>query len=282
MINWNGELIPASAPVFGEKNRAFRYGDSVFETIRTLGTSINFWEDHYLRLMSSMRLLRMEIPLNYTMEYLSDQIVKLLEKKDLANGAARVRLSVMRQDGGLYSPDTNDVSFVISAEALSDPFFVMDNEDYLVDLFKEHYISTGLLANLKTNNRVLNVVASVYAAESEMDSLLLLNENKQVVEAISGNIFLVSGNNIKTPPLEDGCIDGIIRKQLIEICRSSSDLELEETSISPFELQKADELFITNAVKGIQPVSRYRRKDFKSKIARELLGKLNARARLAN
>ncbi len=280
MINWNGEIIPASAPVFKEGNRAFRYGDCLFETIRTLGSSINFWEDHYLRLMASMRILRMEIPLNYTMEFLSSQILKLLESKKLNDGAARVRLAVMRQDGGLYSPDSNLVSFIISAEPLQDPFFIMDEAPYVVDLFKEHYISTGLLANLKTNNRILNVVGSVYAKESDMDNLLLLNQNKNVVEALSGNVFLVKDNMISTPPLEDGCIDGIVRKQLIEICKTSSDMEIKEVSISPFELQKADELFITNAIQGIQPVSQYRRKKYGNDVARKLLGKLNARARL--
>ena len=280
MINWNGEIIPESAPVFKEANRAFRYGDCLFETIRTLGTNINFWEDHYLRLMASMRIIRMEIPLNYTMEYLSSQIIKLLENKNLHNNAARVRLAIMRQDGGLYTPQSNGVSFVISAEPLEEPFFVLDEEPYAVDLFKEHYISIGLLANLKTNNRILNVVGSVYAKESDMDNLLLLNQSKNVVEALTGNIFLVKDNKISTPPLEDGCIDGILRKQLIEICKTAADLEIQEVSISPFELQKADEIFITNAIQGVRSVSQYRRKKFGNEIAKKLIGKLNARARL--
>ncbi len=280
MINWNGEIIPASAPVFKEANRAFRYGDSLFETIRTLGTNINFWEDHYLRLMASMRILRMEIPLNYTMEYLSSQIIKLLESKKINSAAARVRLAVMRQDGGLYTPQSNGVSFIISAEPLEEPFFVLNKGPYTVDLFKEHYVSTGLLANLKTNNRILNVVGSVYAEESEMDNLLLLNQSKNVVEALTGNIFLVKNNKISTPPLEDGCIDGILRKQIIEICKTVPDMEIEEVSISPFELQKADEIFITNAIQGVRPVSQYRRKKFGAEVAGKLIGKLNARARL--
>ena len=281
MINFNGQIIPENAPVFKETNRAFRYGDCLFETIRTLGDKINFWEDHYLRLMASMRILRMEIPLNYTMEYLSDQILKLLERKNLLDGAARVRLSVMRQDGGNYAPETNDVSFLISAERLTEPFFILEEGSYTVDLFKEHYINTGLLANLKTNNRILSVVGNVYAAENDLDNYVLLNSDKQVAEALNGNIFLVFGKEIRTPPLASGCIDGIIRKQILGIGKTSADLEISETDISPFEIQKADEVFITNAIQGIRSVTNYRRKEFGSKVAKELIGKLNARARLS-
>lgn len=281
MINFNGQIIPENAPVFKETNRAFRYGDCLFETIRTLGNSINYWEDHYLRLMASMRILRMEIPLNYTMEYLSSQILNLLESKNLQDGAARVRLSVMRQDGGNYAPETNDVSFLISAQPLTEPFFVLQEGSYIVDLFKEHYISTGLLANLKTNNRILSVVGNVYAAENDLDNYFLLNNDKQVVEALNGNIFLVFGNEVRTPPLTSGCIDGIIRKQILEIGKTSTDLEINETAISPFEIQKADEVFVTNAIQGIRSVTNYRRKEFGSDVAKVLIGKLNARARLS-
>ena len=106
------------------------------------------------------------------------------------------------------------------------------------------------------------------------------NQSKNVVEALTGNIFLVKDNKISTPPLEDGCIDGILRKQLIEICKTAADLEIQEVSISPFELQKADEIFITNAIQGVRSVSQYRRKKFGNEVAKKLIGKLNARARL--
>ena len=86
---------------------------------------------------------------------------------------------------------------------------------------------------------------------------------------------------IKTPSLEDGCLRGIIRKQLIEMLKKLEDYTVEEASISPFELQKADELFITNAIVGIQPITKYRKKTYTNKVAKDLLGKLNAQARLA-
>ena len=218
--------------------------------------------------------------MSFTMEYLSEEIFKLLKANDLMNKTARIRLTVFRNDGGFYSPLTNDISFLISAEALENPFFVIDKKAYRVELFKEHYLNIGLLSTLKTNNRIVNVVGSIYAKESEADNLILLNHKKQVVEALQGNIFMVKGSKIITPPLEDGCLNGIIRKKIIELSDKLEDIELEEQSISPFELLQADELFITNAVMGIRSVTHYRRKEYGTEIADALLGKLNAIARL--
>ncbi|MGI9547188.1 MAG: aminotransferase class IV [Flavobacteriaceae bacterium] len=281
MVNFNGELLPDGNPLFTEANRAFRYGDCLFETIRTLGDKINFWEDHYLRLMASMRILRMEIPMDFTMEHLSDEIIKLLRANDMLNQANRVRLSVFRREGGLYEPQTQEVSYVISAEKVPNPFFTLESKPYVVELFKEHYLNSGLLSTLKTNNRVLNVVGSVYASENEVDNYILLNHKKQVVEVLTGNIFLAVGTEIFTPPLEDGCINGIIRKKIIEICNNESEYSLQERSISPFELQKADELFITNAITGVLSVTKYRRKEYQNELAKKLVAKLNALARLS-
>ncbi len=280
MVNYNGQIYSEDNPIFGEENRSFRYGDGLFETIRTLGESINFWEDHYLRLMSSMRILRMEIPMTFTMEFLASEIVKLLSAKSLEKNASRVRLSVFRNDGGKYSPLTNEISYVISAEPLNDPFFVSNTDPYRIELFKEHHLNTGLLSTLKTSNRILNVVGSVYANENKVDNYVLLNHKKHLVEALSGNIFLVQGNTLYTPPLEDGCINGIIRKKVLEICKSGEEYKAVEQSISPFELQKADEIFFTNAIIGIRSVTHYRRKEYGNAIAKNLLGKLNAQVRL--
>ena len=91
----------------------------------------------------------------------------------------------------------------------------------------------------------------------------------------------MKGNVIKTPPISDGCLNGVTRKQLINIIGKLEDYTLEEASISPFELQKADELFITNVIVGIQSITKYRKKEFENTTAKSLLGKLNAHARLS-
>lgn len=280
MIDFNGDLLSKNTFFLDHGNRGLRYGDALFETIRTVNGKIFFWEDHYLRLMASMRILRMEIPMNFTMEYLEERIMAVLTGNSLQTMPARVRFTVFRNSGGYYLPTTNDVSFIIEADVLESPFFVLDQDTYEIELFKDFYINPDMLATLKTNNRLINVVGSVYADENGYRNCLLLNNEKKVVEALNGNFFLVSGNRIKTPPLKDGCINGIIRKKLIGILGTLDRYDLEEDHISPFELQKADELFITNAIIGIQPISKYRKKEYGIAVATDLIGKLNAAARL--
>ena len=278
MINFNGTLT--ETPQFSAHNRGMLYGDAVFETIRYSGGKLFFWEDHYFRLMASMRILRMEIPMGFTLEDLQDELLKVVETENLKDKAASLRLTVTRNEGGKYLPEDNNVSFYIFAKELKDPFFTLTEDHYEVELYKDHYVNADLLSTLKTANKIIHVTGSIFAKENDYANCLLLNTNKSVVEALNGNLFLVKGSTIKTPPLDEGCLRGIIRKQLIEIIAKLDDFTLEEAAISPFELQKADELFITNAIVGIQPISKYRKKTYTNTVAKNLLGKLNTKARL--
>ena len=280
MINLNGQLLAKNDACISITNRGFAYGDAVFETIRVINGKIIFWEDHYFRLMASVRIMRMEIPLSFSPEFLEKEILDLIEANELQNAAARIRFSVFRKEGGFYTPETNEVGYSITAETLPSPFYLLNEDDYEVELFKDHYLASGLLSTLKTNNKALNILGSIFAKENSYQNCLLLNEKKNVVEALNGNLFLVKENVIKTPPLSEGCLKGITRGKIIEIVGQLKDYTLLEEPISPFELQKADELFITNVIVGIQPVSRYRKRSFSNTVARELLAKLNVKVRL--
>jgi branched-chain amino acid aminotransferase len=280
MVNFNGEIKSQDEHFLNHGNRGLRYGDALFETIRVINGKPFFWEDHYLRLMSSMRILRMEIPMDFTMEFLENQMMKTLEANQLIQKPARVRFTIFRNNGGLYTPQTNDISFIFEAKELTSSFYTIKEKAYKVELFKDFYVNPDMLSALKTNNKIINVVGSIYAKENGYDNCLLLNTNKNVVEALNGNLFLVKDNIIKTPPLKDGCLNGIIRNKLIKILDKIDDFEILEESISPFELQKGDELFITNSVIGIQPINKYRKKEFGNSVAQNLLGKLNTIARL--
>ncbi|QIJ87853.1 MULTISPECIES: aminotransferase class IV [Mesoflavibacter] len=279
MINFNGN-IQENNTVINNNNRGYAYGDAVFETIKSVHGKLLFFEDHYFRLMASMRIMRMEIPMNFTLEFLQDQILKTLEANQLSKSSSRIKLQVNRVEGGLYNPESNDVVYIISTKQLDDDFYLLDNGDYEVDLFKDFYVAPGLLSTLKTNNKALNVIGSIYAKENKLNNCLLLNTNKSVVEALNGNVFLVKGQTIKTPPIEDGCLKGVLRKQLIEIIKLMDNFTIVEESISPFEIQKADEMFITNVITGIQPITKYRKKLFTKDVSKQLLQKLNVKVRL--
>ena len=280
MININGELVATQQASISVTNRGFAYGDAVFETIRVINGKIMFWEDHYFRLMASMRIMRMEIPRNFSPEFLEDKILTLVKENELGHKSARVKFSAFRQEGGYYKPTTREIGYIITAQELPNSFYLLNEEKYEVELFKDHYITSGLFSTIKSNNRAINVLGSIFASENRYENCFLINEKKNVVEALNGNLFLKKGDKIKTPPLSDGALNGITRKKLLEIIKTLPDLSVEETSISPFELQKADELFITNVICGIQPVTKYRKKKFENKLAKDLLSKLNVKARL--
>ncbi len=279
MINFNGTL-QEETNVISNNNRGYSYGDALFETIKVSHGKLLFWEDHYFRLMASMRIMRMDIPMEFTMEFLESEIMKLLSESNLLKVSVRVKLMVHRNTGGLYLPIDNTVSFIISTKLLENDFYLLNDSHYEIDLYKDFYVAPGLLSTLKTNNKAINITGSIYAKENILDNCLLLNTNKNVVEALNGNVFLVKNNVIKTPPLKDGCLKGIMRKQLLGIIELIPDLSVDESSISPFELQKVDEIFITNVITGIQSVTKYRKKVYNNSVTKLLLQKLNVKVRL--
>ncbi|WLD22881.1 aminotransferase class IV [Flavobacterium dauae] len=275
MINFNGNLVAQSNENI-EQNRGFLFADAVFETVKVLDGKILFFEDHYFRLMASMRILRMEIPLEFTLEYLEAEILKTATALHLSN--ARVRLTVYRDAKGKYLPEKQTVGFIIVAEP-AQALYLNDKSKYEVELFKDFHISKHLLSTLKTTSCLVNITAGIFAKENDYENCLLINDDKNVIEAINGNIFVVKDNVVATPPVSDGCKNGITRKKIIEIIKKTEGLVFEEHSVSPFELQKADEIFITNIITGIQSVTQYRKKMFINTTANNLLIKLNAQIR---
>ena len=274
MINFNG-VIQDSDLQLTVSNRSFLYGDGVFETLKIVNNKILFFEDHYFRLMASMRIVRMEIPMAFTMEYLEEQILKLVEVLAIKD-AARVRFTVFRNEGGFYLPNDNSISFVIQASELENIRYKISKIQFEVDLYKDFIVARQLLSTLKTANKITHVTASIFAKENQLDSALLINETKNVIEAANGNLFMLMENKLITPPISEGCLNGIMRKQIISLAKQIDSVEVIEAAISPFDLQKADELFITNIIVGIQPITKYRKKEFEVRLANQLLEKLNA------
>jgi len=275
MINYDGELLEDKSNFLNAGNRGFSHGDALVETIRIAPEKIYFWEEHYLRLMSSMRILRMEIPMNFTMEYLQDELMRTVRESGLSAKPVIAQLYVFPKTLNKL----REVSYIISLEEHSSPFYLHLDKEYEIDIYKDFYVQAGMLSNLSAINQTLMTIGKVYASENGFDDCILLNDHKNVVQTLKGNLFLVSRETIKTPPLFDGCKNGILRKKLMDLIQKSPDYTLEEASISPFELQKADELFITDIRDGIQSVTKYRKATYKTEIARNLLGKLNAVAR---
>lgn len=272
MLNYNGNFIDQTNLSFS--NRAFLYGDSVFETIKVVKNKVLFWEEHYLRLMSSMRILKIEIPNEFTPDYLESQIKKTISSiSELFTG--RVRLTVFREGEGLYLPKSNQASFVINSFQNEVFSFETKFKTYKVDIYKDYLIQSNLLSNLKTSNRLINVIGSIYAKENGLDNCILLNENKLVTEFLNGNIFLVKDNVVKTPPIKSGCLNGVMRNKIIELINKIPLLEIFEKDFSAYEIISSQEVWVSNSISGIIPVSQYRNKQFGNSIAKKVLDLLN-------
>jgi branched-chain amino acid aminotransferase len=269
MINYQGDIIDLNALPVQDVKRATMYGDAVFETIRMRDNKLLFVEDHYFRLMASMRILRMPIPMEFTPEFFVDEANRLAEEVAVTDG--RLRLQVVRKSEGKYTPDdNNECVWWMELEELSTQDYTWTSNGLKVDLFKDHYIQPGLLSTLKSSNALPYVLAGIFAKENGFDAMLLVNDKKMLVEANAANVFVLKDNILKTAPLEDGPLRGVFRKNLIGWAKEIG-LEIKEESINPFELQKADEIWLTNTISGVQWVEKYRKRTYKGDKAKELV-----------
>lgn len=269
MMYWNGAFLDESPLA---NNRGLYYGDAVFETLKIANGKILHWEEHYFRLMATMRIVRMRIPMSFTMEFLEESVLNLTQQLSYLH--ARVRLTIIRKPGGYYKPTDNSIDWLITAEPLESHLYNEMKTTCEVELYKDFHLPKHLLSTLKTNNKQISVLASIYAEENDYDNMLLINEEKNIVETTNGNLFVLQDSTLITPPLSDGCLNGIMRKQVMKLI-AKTNYKLEERSLSPFELQQSDEMFYTNSIQGIQSITKYRKKEYTNNVGEELLKLLN-------
>ena len=271
MINFNGKITDLSDQLIN--NRAFLYGDAVFETLIIFNDKILFWEDHYFRLMSSMRIIRLDIPDKYTPEFFKENIIKIHNSISQTRNS-RIRINIFRFSGGKYKPKKNTPSFIISCESINYNTYELNKGHYEVDLYKDYYLDNQLISSIKTNNKIINVVASIYASENGFDNCILLNKDKLVSEFINSNLFIIKDEKIYTPTLKSGCLNGVVRKNLLKIL-SSSSFEVCEQDLSTFDITQSDEIFGTNIAQGIFSVTKFRKKDYDCSKTKKIITMLN-------
>lgn len=270
---YNGNFHHVEDPVIKVDNRAFMYGDGLFETIRVVEGKPQFIDDHYHRLTEGMKALKMNIPDSLSKQALLDNCMALLDKNGFTKGA-RIRLTVFRNAGGFYCPEDNDISYTLVIKAVEHQVYALNETGLNIDVYTELKKSINKLANFKTLNTQLFVMASLEAKEKLLNDMLILNEKGNVIETTTSNVFLVSNGVLYTPSLEEGCLAGVMRMQIINLALETK-LKVYECALTPQRLLGADEIFITNTAKGIQWINRYRAKRFYHKVSDFLLERLN-------
>lgn len=274
---YNGHVISLYEPAISFSNRAFRYGDSLFESIRFTNGKIMFLADHVKRIKLSMTTLRMNVPAEFTTGNIEALILHLLEQNNIKQDA-RIRLTVFRNEGGFYTPDTNDISFLIESEALETTGYQLNQKGLWVDVYAEIKKQINKISNLKTGSALLYVMAGITKTSLKLDDCLLVNDNGNIIESISSNIFVVKNGTLYTSPIADGCIDGVLRKQILDIAAQNKILTFEQT-LTVHTLTNGDEVFLTNAIKGIQWVGQFKNKFYTNQKSVFFTEKLNALAK---
>lgn len=273
----NGEEKNANELLFSSQNRSFRYGDGLFESMRMINGKLCYPQKHLQRLMNGVQLLQLRLPDNFVSLSLEEWCRKLAEQNGIS-GSARVRLSVFRNDGGYYMPQTNDASWLLEMWSMDHDHYHINDKGLSVELFQEIRKPVNKLSGLKTANAQLYVLASLYAQKMNVDDAILINQNGNVIEATGSSLFAVKNGVLYTSPLSEGCVAGVMRSAIMEIAQANR-IAVYEVPLPLSVLLNSDEIFLTNAVRGIQWVGAYRNKRYFSNTAKKLQELLNAEVR---
>jgi len=258
-ICFNGKLVRGDEPILMASNRSYRYGDGLFETIKLQQGQLLLKDYHFERLFSGLSLLKFEIPALFTKEKLEKEIIDLCRKNDCED-LARVRLSVSRGNGGLYDED-NTLQWLIECWPLNVSVNSLNENGLVIDVFTGAEKSCDSFSNLKSANFLIYSMAALHAKENKLNDCLVLNSSGGVADSTIANLFIIRNENILTPELAEGCVNGVMRRHLLENMRKAG-YKVGETSISVNDIKQADEVFLTNAINGIRWVSRFRDKTY--------------------
>jgi branched-chain amino acid aminotransferase len=267
----NGELREGDKPVITLDNRAFHYGDGIFESIRVVRGVPCFLDAHWARLTEGMKVMRIQHPAKLDRASMERYLIQLVARCGLQNG--RARLTVYRDSPGYYRPQEHTGGFTIELKPVPTEVYQLNDHGLSVDLYPEIRKAVNMLSVHKTLGCQIYVMASLWCMERGLDDCLLQNDRGNIIESSAGNIFIVSNGVLYTPSLSDGCLGGIMRMQVINLALENG-IKVYECSLNPQNLLAADELFFTNASRGLQWVGSYRTKRYTHRLAQSLVDML--------
>jgi branched-chain amino acid aminotransferase len=230
--------------------RAFIYGDLLFESMLFQNNQIEHAQKHYERLVKSAQILKMVLPENFDFEFFKTAVYNEIQNSSLINKSdCRVRFILHRNSLGFYLPDANDTDFIIETFELPQNWKELAQKTKKVGAFTEQKKAIGPYSNLKTGNALIYVMAKLWAKEKGLDDALILNQNGNIIEAASSNIYWKKNNQIYTVSLSEGCIAGVSRQVFIENCALQNTPVIEQVC-TIHDLQNADEILMSNAGSG--------------------------------
>jgi len=271
-INFNGEIVPADSKLLSVANRSFKYGDGLFESMRMLKGQLKFADLHADRLQRGMKALKIDGYSQMDTYFLKEVAEQLAARNKAKHG--RLRLTVYRDAEGFYAPSQNKAGYCLEFTPADEPRYFLNEKGLIVDIFTDLPKPLNFLSNIKTCNSLTYVMAALYRSQNNLDEAFLLNQNGFLCEATSANVFVWYQNHLYTPALSEGCVEGVMRQVVINIAKKNN-IPITEAQINPEILYEADEVFVTNASKGIQSVMGYGIRRYFNKLSKGLMDELN-------
>ena len=259
-LNQNGRVIKEDKASISPNNRSFRYGDGCFETMKIVDNNILLANYHFERLFSSLQLLLFDVPNYLTADYLQAQILEVA-KKNYHNKLARVRLTIYRGDGGLYDAISHFPNYIIQTWHLNPANNLLNENGLVTDIFTDAKKVCDNYSHVKSNNYLSYAMAALWAKKNQLNDAILLNPYNRIADATIANIFIIKNGIIKTPKLTEGCINGVMRRHLLQ-CFKDDNMPFEETEIEVEELLQAHEVFFTNGIYGIRWVKQLQENNY--------------------
>jgi branched-chain amino acid aminotransferase len=272
-----GEYVNEHQAFIAKDNRAFRLGDGFFESMRVVDGKVLFLENHFSRIADTIKAYKMVAAENFSIDLLRNQIQGLLSRNNITKGG-RIRITFYRKSTGYYLPHSDDVNYLIESEPLLENEFILNPIGKTVDIFTDFKKDVNKLSIFKSLNAQLYIMAALHSKEKNLDDALIQNNKFAIIESISSNIFIVSNGVLYTPSLTDGCIAGTMRMSIINIALDNK-IKVYECTLNPQNLLAADEIFLTNAVKGIEWVVAYRTKRYYNDMSKKMIQLLNDAAK---
>jgi branched-chain amino acid aminotransferase len=272
-INFNGKTVAADKPVLLAHNRGYRYGDGLFETMKVINGTIALGEYHFERLFTGMSLLLFDNPALFTAAKLQDEIISLC-KNNNCDKLARVRLSVFRGNGGLYDADLQ-TQYIIECWPLAESVNQLNENGLVIDIYPDCRKSCDVFSNLKSANFLLYSMAARYVKRNKLNDCLVLNTGEMIADSTIANVFIIKDNIITTPSLTEGCINGVMRRYLIEKLKEMN-YQVEVGRLSFSQLEAANEVFLTNAINGMRWVGRFGKNTYTNSKTQEIYQRIVA------
>lgn len=266
-ISVNSKISDADGSAIPADDRSYRYGDGLFETMKCVEGEIQLAHLHMERLFSGIEKMAIEWPVLLTKDKLLSEIKEVC-RKNHCSSYSRIRLSVSAGQGGLFDPGRK-ARYCIEAWPLSLEMGHLNSNGLSIGIYADGKKSNDNWANLKSSSFLIYSMAAVYARSQQWNDALILNTEGFIADSCIANLFIVKNKLLLTPPLKDGCIDGVMRKLLLQQFLVWG-YPIEERSIHPSDLEEADELFLTNAIRGIRWVKQLGTKQYGQELTSEI------------